>query len=410
DRRRRDRARPVPDCLPRLRHDDALAAQPLRVRPRLVRARAHRSHGGRDQGDEARARRRDGHRRAGGVDARAARQALLQPRPLPGRRARVPARGRDLPQLRLRARRAGDGRSGTRPAGERDRVRPPRSRPDPAAAVRRDPRRPLPRHRPPRARRSAVRTDRRDRAPAARERRPRRPRDRAVRRRPRPPPAACARPRSHRPARATVDRRGRRAGVGARAERPVRARTALLATRAPARHAGRRQVLPPRDDRALPRPTDRRPYVVPARARAQPALLAAVGAARPEVRGVKRLLLALAVLVVLAAPVAATAHPLGNFTINRYTELDLQGDRLFAVYVLDLAEIPTFQARESGGVNGASAARRIAAHLHLTIDGRAAVLRPVRHELAFPPGQGGLDTTRLEILLAGPKLRGDAAV
>ena len=124
----------------------------------------------------------------------------------------------------------------------------------------------------------------------------------------------------------------------------------------------------------------------------------------------KRLLLALAVLVVLAAPVAATAHPLGNFTINRYTELDLQGDRLFAVYVLDLAEIPTFQARESGGVNGASAARRIAAHLHLTIDGRPAVLRPVRHELAFPPGQGGLDTTRLEILLAGPKLRGDAAV
>ncbi len=124
----------------------------------------------------------------------------------------------------------------------------------------------------------------------------------------------------------------------------------------------------------------------------------------------RRPLVLAAAALALAAPVAATAHPLGNFTINRYTELDVQGDRLYAVYVLDLAEIPTFQARAAGGVNGAAYARRIAAHLHLTVGGRPAVLRPVRHELAFPPGQGGLETTRLEILLAGPKLEGRSSV
>ena len=42
-------------------------------------------------------------------------------------------------------------------------------------------------------------------------------------------------------------------GVGARAERPLRRGAALLAAGAPARHARRAQVLPSRDDRALPR-------------------------------------------------------------------------------------------------------------------------------------------------------------
>ena len=59
----------------------------------------------------------------------------------------------------------------------------------------------------------------------------------------------------------------------------------------------------------------------------------------------KRLVLAAVAVVALAAPLAASAHPLGNFTINRYSELDVSGNRLYVVYVLDLAEIPTFQAR-----------------------------------------------------------------
>ena len=121
------------------------------------------------------------------------------------------------------------------------------------------------------------------------------------------------------------------------------------------------------------------------------------------------LVLALAA-VAFAAPVAASAHPLGNFTVNRYSELDVQGNRLYLVYVLDLAEIPTFQAREAGGIHAAAYVRRIAANVYLTVDGRAAPLRPVRNELAFPPGQGGLNTTRLEILFAGPTLAGRSTV
>src|SRR5262249_54335059 len=140
---------------------------------------------------------------------------------------------------------------------------------------------------------SAVRAHRRDREAAACERRAHRPGDRALRRRPRDPPRACARARTDRASRAAVHRRRRRARLGARARRPVPGGAAVLAARAAAGDAGRDEVLPPRDDRALPRPRRRRALVVPACARAQPALLAALGTGGAEAWGMKRLLLAL---------------------------------------------------------------------------------------------------------------------
>ena len=54
-----------------------------------------------------------------------------------------------------------------------------------------------------------------------------------------------------------------------------------------------------------------------------------------------RRLALLAALIALAAPSAAFAHPLGNFTVNRLASVDLAGDRVYIRYVLVLAEIPT---------------------------------------------------------------------
>ena len=99
-----------------------------------------------------------------------------------------------------------------------------------------------------------------------------------------------------------------------------------------------------------------------------------------------------------------SAHPLGNFTVNRYSELDVAGNRVYVVYVLDLAEIPTFQAGGRQGIHATAYAARIAANLRLEVNGRRAHLIPLRSELAFPPGQGGLTTTRLEVLFEGPLL------
>jgi nickel/cobalt transporter (NicO) family protein len=121
----------------------------------------------------------------------------------------------------------------------------------------------------------------------------------------------------------------------------------------------------------------------------------------------KKLVLLAGVVAALAVPAAASAHPLGNFTINRFSRVEVSGPRLYVRYVLDLAEIPTFQA---GRIDAGRYARRIARDVVLTVDGRAARLVPVAQALAHPPGAGGLRTTRLEVVLRGPKLDRPSAV
>jgi nickel/cobalt exporter len=125
---------------------------------------------------------------------------------------------------------------------------------------------------------------------------------------------------------------------------------------------------------------------------------------------VKKLLVLLAVLmsgVALAVPPGASAHPLGNFTINRFSRLETSGPRLYVLYVLDMAEIPTFQA---GKIDAQAYASRIARNAELRVDGRTARLTPVAHALAHPRGAGGLRTTRLEVLLRGPILHHESSV
>ena len=115
----------------------------------------------------------------------------------------------------------------------------------------------------------------------------------------------------------------------------------------------------------------------------------------------RRLLLIAAAFAALALPAAASAHPLGNFTINRFSRVEVAGPRVYVHYVLDLAEIPTFQA---GKIDARSYARRIARGALLTVNGRRARLLPVEWALAHPNGAGGLKTTRLEVILRGPVL------
>jgi nickel/cobalt transporter (NicO) family protein len=118
----------------------------------------------------------------------------------------------------------------------------------------------------------------------------------------------------------------------------------------------------------------------------------------------KKLVL-LACLGALLAPVAAQAHPLGNFTINRFARVEVAGHRLYVRYVLDLAEIPAYQARQDG-VDASAYARRLARGLRVTLDGRPVTLVPVARALAFPRGAGGLRTLRLEAILRGPRVDG----
>ncbi len=110
-----------------------------------------------------------------------------------------------------------------------------------------------------------------------------------------------------------------------------------------------------------------------------------------------------------AVPAAVSAHPLGNFTVNRYSRIEPAGDGVRVFYVLDMAEIPTVQERArmdadgDGRISDAEAeqaatrlADEVGAMLRLTLNGRPATLRVERRALAFPPGQADLPTLRLE--------------
>ena len=112
----------------------------------------------------------------------------------------------------------------------------------------------------------------------------------------------------------------------------------------------------------------------------------------------KRLLLLLATSVAtvgaLLTPGAASAHPLGNFTVNHFAAIDLAGNAVFVRYALDLAEIPTFQ--EGASVRRPGYAAALARKLELMVDGRRVPLAVVSHRTSERPGAGGLKTMRFD--------------
>jgi len=109
--------------------------------------------------------------------------------------------------------------------------------------------------------------------------------------------------------------------------------------------------------------------------------------------------LAVVAVLVLGPAVAASAHPLGNFTVNQYSGLLLARERVVVDYVVDMAEIPTFQARDAVAAAGASYApaqcQRLATGLRLALDDRPVPLRVDTSAVTFPPGTAGLPTLRL---------------
>jgi nickel/cobalt transporter (NicO) family protein len=114
----------------------------------------------------------------------------------------------------------------------------------------------------------------------------------------------------------------------------------------------------------------------------------------------KKALVALLVLATLSLPASALAHPLGNFTVNRYSEISLSGERVYLRYALDLAEIPTFQ--EGATVRAPGYADTVAEQLVLELDGRRVPLAPLEHAVRAQPGAGGLTTLRFDAVFAAP--------
>lgn len=129
--------------------------------------------------------------------------------------------------------------------------------------------------------------------------------------------------------------------------------------------------------------------------------------------------LRIALLVVLAAALAAfsmpgmaSAHPMGQFSINRYSALTVRNDSINILYIVDMAEIPTFQElgaiRSDHSTDLTEAERQayisqksefLVQGLSLQVDGTPIPLKLSDTSLTFPLGTGGLPTLRFELNL-----------
>ena len=113
----------------------------------------------------------------------------------------------------------------------------------------------------------------------------------------------------------------------------------------------------------------------------------------------------LAVLALLV-PCGVQAHPMGNFSISRYAGIDVAPGEVELRYLVDMAEIPTFQEIQDSGLTPeaghpslagylARRAESLGEGLRLELDGARLSLAPVSRNVFFAEGAGGLPTMKL---------------
>jgi ABC-type nickel/cobalt efflux system permease component RcnA len=119
------------------------------------------------------------------------------------------------------------------------------------------------------------------------------------------------------------------------------------------------------------------------------------------------ILLAAACLVLISFG-NVLAHPLGNFTINHFVRLEVGAEKIKLHYVIDMAEIPTFQELQLITGNGvgstskgelhaysARVTARYAEGLLLVVDGARLPLQLLATDANLLTGAGGLQTMRI---------------
>jgi nickel/cobalt exporter len=112
------------------------------------------------------------------------------------------------------------------------------------------------------------------------------------------------------------------------------------------------------------------------------------------------------IAICLLAEPRSFAHPMGNFSVNHYSKISLGRDGIKITYIIDLAEIPTYQELQRGNVTtdvaDPAVKRFVAARglelmrgLGLVVDGKRLPLKLLSSEVIFPPGAGGLPTMKM---------------
>jgi len=111
-------------------------------------------------------------------------------------------------------------------------------------------------------------------------------------------------------------------------------------------------------------------------------------------------------LVFVLAPAASFAHPMGNFSVNHYAKIGIGTRSVEIRYLVDMAEIPTFQEMRRFDItpkaDDTSASgyldkqdRLLRAGLSLESDSQPIPLETLSRHIEFTDGAGGLPTMKL---------------
>ena len=120
-----------------------------------------------------------------------------------------------------------------------------------------------------------------------------------------------------------------------------------------------------------------------------------------------------ALLMVCLCASFALGHPLGNFTISHFANLNIGRDEIKLRYVIDMAEYPSFQELQKISVDGhppsraaldaygKSLATEYVRSLVLQVDNSAVPLTVISAHLTRAQGLAGLETLRIECDFSG---------
>lgn len=118
-------------------------------------------------------------------------------------------------------------------------------------------------------------------------------------------------------------------------------------------------------------------------------------------------------LCLLSLSRSVAAHPMGNFSVNHFSGIEVHPTLIRVSYVIDLAEIPTFQEMQEHGLAAQlddpkalsyrdRKAEELRQGLDLRVGGNTLTLATKTSALSFPPGAGGLPTLRIAATYEAP--------
>ena len=126
----------------------------------------------------------------------------------------------------------------------------------------------------------------------------------------------------------------------------------------------------------------------------------------------RSLLAALAPICLIFVPSPLSAHPMGNFSISHYAGISIERGFVEITYLIDMAEIPTFQEMQRTGIVADAGDPRVVAYLGgqaeifkkdlmITVNGHRVLLETMAKEILFSQGAGNLPTTKIGVVYRG---------